>query len=235
MLTITGNDVFIWGLEFTNTNTALHFGPILTGASGIIENCIISGTGTAASTSVGLTLSNSANDLIGLNTVTNWGIGIYITGAASTGNTVELNTLSSCTVGIRLDSGASGNMIWWNNLATTTNTNYIYDTSTTPVNSFDDGAMGNHYVGYTGSTYGVPPNTLVNVDNHVVASAISQIPGDINCDGVVNGIDLGAMAASWLQSWGSYGYDPRADINGDGAVNGLDLSILAGSWLVSFP
>lgn len=48
-------------------------------------------------------------------------------------------------------------------------------------------------------------------------------PGDINLDGVVNGVDLSTL----LASWGNRG---PADLNADGTVNGVDLSMLLASW-----
>jgi len=58
------------------------------------------------------------------------------------------------------------------------------------------------------------------------AAAVSAIvPGDINGDGVVNGVDLALV----LGSWGPCAGCP-ADINGDGTVSGLDLAIVLGAW-----
>lgn len=48
-------------------------------------------------------------------------------------------------------------------------------------------------------------------------------PADLNCDGVVNGADLGLL----LGAWGTSG---PGDFNGDGTVNGADLGVLLGSW-----
>jgi hypothetical protein len=59
------------------------------------------------------------------------------------------------------------------------------------------------------------------------------IPGDINGDGTVNGLDLAILAANWLQNVPPA--NPNADINGDGTVNGLDLGIMAQYWLQSVP
>ncbi len=50
------------------------------------------------------------------------------------------------------------------------------------------------------------------------------VPGDLNGDGVVNGLDLGLM----LSAWGSNG--GPADLNNDGIVNGLDLGIQLSNW-----
>jgi Dockerin type I domain len=47
--------------------------------------------------------------------------------------------------------------------------------------------------------------------------------GDLNCDGAVNGTDLGLL----MSQWGSSG---SADLNGDGVVNGTDLGRLIGAW-----
>jgi hypothetical protein len=57
-------------------------------------------------------------------------------------------------------------------------------------------------------------------------------PGDVNGDGVVNGLDLAILAANWLQTVPPA--NPQADVNGDGVVNGLDLGILAANWLVAY-
>jgi hypothetical protein len=48
------------------------------------------------------------------------------------------------------------------------------------------------------------------------------IPGDLNGDGVVNGVDL----ASLLSSWGQ----PDGDLSGDGTTDANDLAILLSNW-----
>jgi hypothetical protein len=60
------------------------------------------------------------------------------------------------------------------------------------------------------------------------------IPGDINGDGTVNGLDLAIMASAWLSTPGMPNWKSNADINGDGVVNGLDLGIMAQYWLQSY-
>ena len=50
------------------------------------------------------------------------------------------------------------------------------------------------------------------------------IPGDINGDGRIDGLDLTALFSAWGATSGS------ADINGDGDVNGLDLTVLFSNW-----
>ncbi len=49
--------------------------------------------------------------------------------------------------------------------------------------------------------------------------------GDLNCDGVVDGADLGVL----LSAWGSV-LGHAADLNGDGVVDGADLGLLLGNW-----
>jgi hypothetical protein len=53
--------------------------------------------------------------------------------------------------------------------------------------------------------------------------APASVPGDINGDGSVNGIDLGDL----LSQWGGSG---SADISGDGTVGGEDLAVLLSNW-----
>ncbi len=48
--------------------------------------------------------------------------------------------------------------------------------------------------------------------------------GDINHDGIVNGIDLAYILADWGTA------NPRSDLNHDGIVNGIDLGTLLAYW-----
>lgn len=47
--------------------------------------------------------------------------------------------------------------------------------------------------------------------------------GDLNCDGIVNALDLAALLAAW-------GGSGAGDLNGDGVVGPQDLSILLSAW-----
>jgi len=65
-----------------------------------------------------------------------------------------------------------------------------------------------------------------DIDFTIVASGAFDtcIPADLNCDGVVDGADLGIL----LNAWGTG--DPVADLNGDGVVDGADLGELLNAW-----
>ncbi len=57
------------------------------------------------------------------------------------------------------------------------------------------------------------------------------IPGDVNCDGVVDISDLALMGANWGHQVGSNGYGWQSgDLNGDGVVDISDLAILGADW-----
>lgn len=56
----------------------------------------------------------------------------------------------------------------------------------------------------------------------VQSLVIDCIPADLNCDGVVNGMDLAIV----LGSWGT----PAADLNNDGTTDGFDLAVVLGAW-----
>ena len=59
-----------------------------------------------------------------------------------------------------------------------------------------------------------------------IASALrapAACPADLNADGVVDGVDLGAL----LGAWGAAG---PTDLNGDGVTDGADLGVLLGAW-----
>lgn len=52
----------------------------------------------------------------------------------------------------------------------------------------------------------------------------SDLPADLNLDGLVDGVDLAILLGNWGE-----GYVP-GDINGDGDVGGSDLAEVLGSW-----
>jgi hypothetical protein len=54
------------------------------------------------------------------------------------------------------------------------------------------------------------------------------IPGDLNGDGSVNGVDLAALLGTWGPCGG--GGDCIGDIDLDGLVGGTDLAIMLGNW-----
>ena len=66
------------------------------------------------------------------------------------------------------------------------------------------------------------------VGNSLILTARPTVDGDINLDGVVNGLDIAAVSSHWLLS-GSAGIN--GDVNGDGVVNGLDIALIASHWL----
>lgn len=59
-----------------------------------------------------------------------------------------------------------------------------------------------------------------------VAAPKGTLIGDINGDGLVNGIDLALLLGAWGSS------DAAADLDADGVVGGSDLSLLLGGWYV---
>ena len=62
----------------------------------------------------------------------------------------------------------------------------------------------------------------------------SQIPGDANGDGKVDGSDVTILAGNWQAGVGDPDPDTitwaMGDFNGDGQIDGSDVTILAGNW-----
>jgi hypothetical protein len=56
---------------------------------------------------------------------------------------------------------------------------------------------------------------------------ICECPGDVDLNGIVNGVDLSALLSVWGTSGSLY---PRADANRDGIVNATDLAIVLSGW-----
>jgi hypothetical protein len=59
-----------------------------------------------------------------------------------------------------------------------------------------------------------------------VATAPACALGDLNCDGSVDGFDLGLL----LGAWGTDGAAANADLDDNGIVDGFDLGLLLGAW-----
>ena len=53
------------------------------------------------------------------------------------------------------------------------------------------------------------------------------LPGDVNFDGVVNGLDIADVSSNWLHA----GFATAGDANHDGVVNGLDIALISANWL----
>jgi hypothetical protein len=68
------------------------------------------------------------------------------------------------------------------------------------------------------------PNTILRPRLEVTfRPPVVVVPGDLNGDGRVDGLDLGSL----LAAWGTAG---PADLDGDGSVDGADLGILLSNW-----
>ena len=90
-------------------------------------------------------------------------------------------------------------------------------------------------VGDRRSLYNNPPSPddafgLPSNGPWIVATA-SYLPGDVNFDGIVNGLDIADVASHWLQTGNPGGI--AGDANFDGVVNGLDISVIASHWLAT--
>ncbi len=66
-----------------------------------------------------------------------------------------------------------------------------------------------------------------NIPDCCEQGVVCGCPGDVDANGVVNGVDL----ASVLVAWGSIGAKyPGSDANDDGMVDGIDLAIVLDGW-----
>jgi len=79
-----------------------------------------------------------------------------------------------------------------------------------------------------------PALTVDFVDSIIDGTLRFGIPGDLDGDGDVDGIDLGILLGNWSIPTGSPGCGGQlpclSDINGDGVVDGFDLGILLSNW-----
>jgi hypothetical protein len=93
---------------------------------------------------------------------------------------------------------------------------------------------------YTGSltlnspTIGaLPSGFAANIDTSTPGQVnldvvkVGTVPGDVNGDHVVNGLDIALVSSHWLQT-GTYAI---GDANFDHVVNGLDIALISSHWL----
>lgn len=113
-------------------------------------------------------------------------------------------------------------------LATGENTTLTFPWNTTSL------PYGNYTI--SASINGVPSDEDP-ADNYLSNGTVfATIPGDINCDRVVDILDAALLSAHWYPGppIGPLGYGPKADINGDGAVDLLDAAIVSDNWYTSW-
>lgn len=73
--------------------------------------------------------------------------------------------------------------------------------------------------GFTPPTSLLPPYGVTNIA--ITVEEVTSILGDVNCDGVVDLLDVGPF----IDSIGGPVFDPKADINADGIVSLLDVAL----------
>jgi hypothetical protein len=72
------------------------------------------------------------------------------------------------------------------------------------------------------------------VDNFSVSVAPGGCGlGDVDCNGVVDGLDLTAVLTAWETTPGDPLWNPNADLDGNGVVDGLDLTEVISNWTVA--
>jgi len=109
---------------------------------------------------------------------------------------------------------ADGSVAWTTTVASNAGTKYRFVSST---------ASDNSVVMAWQSTTASNDIFAARVASDGTLGAPTAVPGDLNGDGAVNGIDL----ADLLGQWGGTG---SGDLDGDGTVGGGDLAILLSGW-----
>jgi hypothetical protein len=70
-------------------------------------------------------------------------------------------------------------------------------------------------------------------DLFMVASISGGIPGDVDGNGVVDGLDLTAVLTAWETIPGDLLWNENADLDDNNVVNGLDLTEVISNWTVA--
>ncbi len=74
-------------------------------------------------------------------------------------------------------------------------------------------------------------NYLGQGDPYIIdLSASCDLPGDLNCDCVVDITDIMLVASRWHTSVGDDDYDPAYDLDGNGRIDIVDIMLVAVHW-----
>jgi hypothetical protein len=93
----------------------------------------------------------------------------------------------------------------------------------------------------TGDPGGIEGSAAVDADGNVyfttlsgkVYALTSKAAGDVDDNGVVNGLDLTAVITAWATVPGDALWNWDADMDGNNVINGLDLTAVISNWTVS--
>ncbi len=80
------------------------------------------------------------------------------------------------------------------------------------------------------SDLNIPANASEHALGTFVTEGTSFVPGDINRDGRVDGIDLVKMGVAFGARKGDSRFLPLADLNGDNLIDGSDFAVLAANF-----
>jgi len=97
------------------------------------------------------------------------------------------------------------------------------------VNAGSDTAAGLDCDELTTRTDHVRDTGTVDMGYHS-PSCLGAMPGDVDGNGVVDGLDLTAVLTAWKTVPGDPLWDPRADLDCNGGVDGLDLTEVISNW-----
>jgi hypothetical protein len=71
------------------------------------------------------------------------------------------------------------------------------------------------------------PNSVGPIPSGTVPTYITDAPGDVNNDRIVNAQDIAIITSNWLVT----SHDASGDLNRDGIVNAQDLAMVSSNWL----
>ncbi len=74
------------------------------------------------------------------------------------------------------------------------------------------------------------PNVIDREIANFAVQGAGALPGDVNLDGRVDGMDLIRFGRSFGSQRGDARFNANADFNADGSVDGTDLAVLASNF-----
>ncbi len=105
----------------------------------------------------------------------------------------------------------------------------VYHTATDSWEDIED--LPFHSNGYRNHTCAVVGGLLYVQDgNGFFVYSPGGVPGDVDGNGVVDGLDLTAVITAWETTPGDPLWNPDADLDGNNVIDGLDLTEVISNW-----
>lgn len=226
VINIEAKNVTVSGFTIQQSGATIYDGGIAVNSSSgnkISQNILVYNY-------LGIWLENSSHNIITGNNASSNNKGIFLRNSSYnilSGNNISYNYLGICL------SNSSNSMIFHNNFINNVQQVYTHESD----NTWNNGCEGDYWSDYNGADWNQTKCSLGIGDDYLPWQGVDYyplmspyIPGDINHNGMVEGLDYGILGASWGSKEGDDNWNCHCDFNMNSVIEGLDYGIFGANW-----